>query len=249
MPGSALDAVVNRFTGKRLVTCYPCPNARKINANFGPNLTIASGTVVGQAASVSVNDVQTMTLTGTPTGGTFTITVTPYGNPLTTAALAYNATAAQIQAALVAILGTGNVTVTGTTGPGTAQTITFVGALKAMTIPPMTVSVAALTGGTPAYTMVHTTPGVSPNGYIVYAGTALVGLGFLEYDIVTDAAGNVFLGSQASMPHGESQTYAPVYISGDFDTRDLTGFDATALAAMFGNLLNGTVTAGVVHIP
>lgn len=61
---------------------------------------------------------------GTATAGTFTLT----SGASTTSALAYGATAATLQAALVVILGSGNVVVTG--APGGPWTVTFAGSLS-----------------------------------------------------------------------------------------------------------------------
>src|SRR3981081_3618983 len=60
------------------------------------------------------NEQQTVTITGAPTGGTFTLTYSGQ----TTTALAYNAPAAAVQGALVALsnIGTGNVNGTGPVG-------------------------------------------------------------------------------------------------------------------------------------
>lgn len=69
--------------------------------------------------------IQTVTLTGTPTGGTFRLTY----DGQSTSALAYNASAATVDAALEALstIGTGNVAVTGSAGG--PYTVTFGGTL------------------------------------------------------------------------------------------------------------------------
>src|SRR5579859_718923 len=74
-----------------------------------------------------LDEVQTVTITGNPTGGTFTLT---FGGQ-TTSALNWNATAAQMQTALQALssIGSGNALVTGGPGPGTAFTVEFTGSL------------------------------------------------------------------------------------------------------------------------
>jgi len=61
-----------------------------------------------------VDEVQTVTITGAPTGGTFTLTF----GAQTTSAIAYNATAAQVQTALQALssVGASNALVTGSAG-------------------------------------------------------------------------------------------------------------------------------------
>ncbi|MGW1998145.1 hypothetical protein [Embleya sp. NPDC001921] len=91
------------------------------------------------------SEVQTVTITGGPTGGTFTLT----WSGQTTAAIAYNASAAVVQAALEALsnIGVGDVTCTGGPLPGTAVTVTFGGTLAYTDVAAMTASGASLTGG------------------------------------------------------------------------------------------------------
>lgn len=91
------------------------------------------------------NSVQNLSNTGIPTGGTFALTF----DGQTTATLAYNALASQVQTALEALprIGAGNVVVTG--GPLNSQSmnITFVAALSAKPVPEIGV-IYNLTGGT-----------------------------------------------------------------------------------------------------
>src|ERR1044072_3614011 len=79
------------------------------------------GPYAGQAS-----EAQTVTITGTPTGGTFTLTLSGE----TTAGIAYNATAAAVESALEALpsLAAADVTVTGGPGPGTAGVAALGGA-------------------------------------------------------------------------------------------------------------------------
>jgi uncharacterized phage protein gp47/JayE len=103
------------------------------------------------------NEQQTVTITGGPTGGTFTLT---FGGQ-TTAAIAYNATAAAVVAALEALsnVGAANVTATGGPLPGTAVVVTFTGRLGSQNVALMTAT-SALTGGTsPAVTVTETRAG------------------------------------------------------------------------------------------
>jgi hypothetical protein len=105
----------------------------------------------------NVNAVQTVTILGTPTGGTFTLAYGGY----TTTALAYNATAAAVQTALLALtsIGTGNATVT--SPAAWTYTVTFTGTLGNKPITTMTANGTNLTpGGTPGQvTVTPTTPG------------------------------------------------------------------------------------------
>lgn len=100
------------------------------------------------------NEVQTETVTAT--GGTRTITVI---NPVTgvsrtTTALAYNASAATIQAALIALdnVDAGDIVVSGT------YVYTFGGNFAGRDIQPLVVNTGSLTGGSSSFA--ETTPGV-----------------------------------------------------------------------------------------
>lgn len=95
-----------------------------------------SGTILGRAIdttqTINLSAVRTFAVVGAPTGGTFTLTV----NGQTTASLAYNATAAEIQTALVALstVGAGNATATGGPIDTTSVVVTFAGSLGNVTV-------------------------------------------------------------------------------------------------------------------
>jgi hypothetical protein len=114
-----------------------------------------------------VNEVQTIALTGTPTGGTFTVVVLGQ----TTAAIAFNANAAAVQTAInnaLAALGS-TWTVTVTAGPlPAAVTVTFDGAgVSGRNQPQMSLGTNSLTGGTsPTAAFATTTPGRSGRRYV-----------------------------------------------------------------------------------
>ncbi len=144
-----------------------------------PNGYIPSGTVIGKITASglygpyagSTSEGQTVTITGTPTGGTFTLT----WQGETTAAIAYNATAAAVEAALEAlsVVNVGDVTVTGGPGPGTAYVVTFGGQYAGENVAAMTASGASLTGGSsPAIAVTTSTAGGSAtvNGLEVAEG-------------------------------------------------------------------------------
>lgn len=129
-----------------LQLCSPDPNILEF---------MIGGTVITRAA---ISEVQTVTITGTPTGGTFTLNF----DGQTTAGIAYNAAAAAVQTALEALsnLAPGDVVVTGGPGPGTPWTVTFAAVLG--NVPQMSANGAALTGGvTPAVAVATTTPGTN----------------------------------------------------------------------------------------
>lgn len=98
------------------------------------------------------NEVQTITITGGPTGGNFTLT----WRGQTTANIAYNASAANVKSALEALstVGAGNVDVSGT------YAVTFTGVLGNKPQPLIVANGAGLTGGTsPAVTVAQTNAG------------------------------------------------------------------------------------------
>ncbi|MDX2539795.1 hypothetical protein PV437_42580 [Streptomyces scabiei] len=104
------------------------------------------------------NEVQSVAITGDPTGGTYTLTYSGQ----TTAGIAYNATAGAVQSALEALsnIGVGDVVCAGGPHPGTPVTVTFGGLLAGTDVAQMTASAAGLTGGTsPAVDVTTTTPG------------------------------------------------------------------------------------------
>lgn len=133
---------------------------------------ITSGTDTGKVGvfqAAGTDEVQTLTESGTITGGTYTLTVLG----ATTTALAYNANAATVQAAIRAAIAADpnvsaaykeigdDITVTGAGGVDTAVlTVTFNGEIGA-DVPAITANTASLTGTTPGITVATTTPGVA----------------------------------------------------------------------------------------
>jgi hypothetical protein len=114
-----------------------------------------------------VNEVKMVTITGAPTGGTFTLS---FGGQ-TTAAIAYNATAADVRTALESLstIGANNIGTSGGPLPGTAVTVTFIGSLGGRDVTAMGAT-SSLTGGTsPAVTTATTTQG-SYNDILVTTG-------------------------------------------------------------------------------
>ena len=115
---------------------------------------------VVRVSSACCSAVQSIAETGSPTGGTFKLNATPYGGSSTvSASIAYNASAATVQAALVTIFGSGNVTCTGGALP-TAVSCTFAGSDANEPITLMSLNTKSLTGGSsPNVTFATTTAG------------------------------------------------------------------------------------------
>lgn len=125
------------------------------NFYFGGPAGEPAADVAPAQPECGTNETQTVTITGTPTGGTFTLTF----DGQTTAAIAFDAAAAAVETALEALsnVGAGNVAVTGGALPGAAVTVEFVGTLAGTDLPQMTADDALLTGGTDPTVVVATT--------------------------------------------------------------------------------------------
>lgn len=125
------------------------------------------------------DEVQTVTLTGSPSGGSFTLTF----RGATTGNIAYNAAASDVEDALEALssIGNGDVRVTGSSGG--PYTVTFVNDLGNQNVGQMTASGSGLTGGT--------TPGVEvatvTEGSADDAGRLIIRRGLILMEVSGDA--------------------------------------------------------------
>lgn len=102
----------------------------------------------GVIDQVGTNEVQTVTIGGAPTGGTFTLTYSGQ----TTAAIAFDASSRDVKNAIEALSNIGDGDVKATGSAGGPYTVTFQGDLSSTNVAAMTAT-ASLTGGT--------TPGVT----------------------------------------------------------------------------------------
>ncbi|NUP69307.1 MAG: hypothetical protein HOW71_44880 [Nonomuraea sp.] len=142
----------------RVASQSPQYTADNEAAKFMATCSITSRPLQGAAVpAAGTNEVQTVTITGTPTGGTYTLTFSGQ----TTSAIAYNATASAVQSALEALsnIASGDVTCAGGPHPGTPVTVTFGGAYAGADVPQMTATGSFTGGTTPAVTVSTTTPG------------------------------------------------------------------------------------------
>ncbi len=117
-------------------------------------------------------DVQTVSISGTPTGGTFALAF----NGVITAPIAYNAAAAAVQSALQALsnIGAGNLTCTGGPLPGTPVVCTFAGTLATGLKSLLAQNSGGLTGGSsPTVSVAHTTPGTPQDTISILAGVPI----------------------------------------------------------------------------
>ena len=114
-----------------------------------------SSTVLVTGYGYLADNVQQVTINGSPTGGTFTLTF----NGQTTSNIAWNASGLGVESALQALssVGTYNVLVTGPAGG--PYLIEFGGTLGGSSQPAITANSSGLTGGTPSIAIVTTQPG------------------------------------------------------------------------------------------
>ena len=118
-----------------------------------PNILAGSGSLIVVPLLTNltaVTEVQKINFSSTPASGTYVLN---YG-ALATTALAYNATASTVQAALQAVAGLGTVTVTGNTAAGFVITFTGVaGGFPALTVTGSTLQDGTGAGVTPVPTI------------------------------------------------------------------------------------------------
>ena len=110
-----------------------------------------------------VDEQQTITITGTPTGGTFNATVIVGGRSETTSDIAYNAAASAVETAIegLSIVPSGEASCSGGAFPGSAVVVTFSGSLGSTNVPMMAGDGSGLTGGTsPAVAVTETRTGI-----------------------------------------------------------------------------------------
>ncbi|HEV3340781.1 MAG TPA: hypothetical protein VG125_10510 [Pirellulales bacterium] len=128
-----------------------------VNANVPDGWTVTVG-VPGTTVLTTLSAIQTLTESGTPTGGFFYLQWTDANSiTWTTGPLAYNCTAGAVQTALRAIHGFAKITVTATgTAPNQVFTVTFTGVAGDIAA---LVPVSQLTGGTPSLVVATTQHG------------------------------------------------------------------------------------------
>lgn len=191
-----------------------------------------------------VTEVQTLATSGVPTAGTFKLAA--YGQ--TTAAIAFNASAATIQTELRKLTRLGAVTCAGGALP-TAVTITFTGKHANKDVPLITVANNSLTGGTaPAASVVETTKGDSTFAglFVLRSGLPLMtttdGKMVKEWDYVSAADLIGIFDGQRELLSIEDYPSIPVYNHlCTFDKAVVKNYAANAAAYKTWGAANGCV--------
>jgi flagellar hook protein FlgE len=159
--------------------------------------------------TAGVDEIQTIAITGSPTGGTFTLS---YGGATTATPLDWDATAAEIDAALegLSTIPASGVTCAGGALPGTAVTVTFDGTtLDETDVAMITIDTTGLTGGTsPAGTVTETTKGRAVQGVLGGNATASLVNGRIT---ITDATAGYSKSDLAMAWSGDGTLTMPSY--------------------------------------
>lgn len=235
-----------RISNARVRPIFNPSDARSINIRLPIGASYKGGTVLGQVnnSGTARSEVKTLTITGTPTGGTWAFTI----GGVTSGNIPYNATAAVAQPFFDAVFGAGNTVVTGGQLPGTALTVTFAAQCQNVKVLNPTTSNALTGGATPTVAFASTTVGNAGAGqYDLYAsgnsdGTQVARV-ILEDDYVSDPIG----GMQTEVGSSSAPFSPPAYIKGEFLCSQLTGIDATAVTGLGRLIVGSAVTdAGAV---
>ncbi len=168
---SLVDQVLSAGSNQAVAAAWLAPGSsagdlQLVEIYANQNCTLTTN---GLAAA----DVQTVTITGTPTGGSFVLGF----NGKITAPIAYNAIASAVQSALQALatIGSGNMTCSGGPLPGTPVVCTFAGALASGLQPLIVAGNGGLTGGSgPTVAVAHTTPGLPQDTISITAGIPIL---------------------------------------------------------------------------
>ncbi|RYG70035.1 hypothetical protein EON80_08650 [bacterium] len=235
-------------TREELVPFQQPQTAKEVSGQFAPNLDLPAGQTLAfdsaakklipyneAGSDTDTNEVQTITLSGTPASGAFTLGV-PRGGLETTANIPWDGNSAAITAALNALpnVAPGDIVAVRATN---VLTFTYGAAWAGSDVPPIVFTPVNLQTSAPAPvtgTVATTTPGVDAT-----TGTAV---GLTRYAVQTDAQGNVTNFDE----NGALEDTAPYYYTGIFRTTHLNGFTAAALNDLQGRVIQGTLADGVI---
>lgn len=205
-------------------------------------VTYSAGQVLEEVSAAAANEVQLLTVDGTPTGGTFVLGYPSLNGGFdVTSAIAYNAAASAVQTALEAVLGTGNVTVTGSAGG--PWTVTYASEMAARDVPLPTLVTNSLTGGSsPTVTPSVSTAGSGGLTGCMQAYTTGPARAILEATTRTAVNGAII-----DEFGNTNQLTAVAFNNGDWLCSDLVGLDDDAVTDL-GKIIFGATrsTTGAV---
>ena len=194
---------------------------------LGVSLALAAAAPLG--LQIGNNEIQKITITGTPTGGSFTVT---YGG-VTSAAIAWNATADLIRQRLEAMssIGAGNVKVWGGQLPTYEVYIEFIGDLGLTNVAAMTTTDSLTGGSSPATAVATLIAGVAGDGLYYACSKTKLTIGAAPTGTAASggalAAGDYSIGYTFANPSGES-ALSPVVVKTATSNQKVT-MDAVTL--------------------
>jgi hypothetical protein len=236
------NTAINTFSNVGLQPAYAPELAVTKQFRLKASTTYAAGQVLEEI--IGTNALQKLVISGVPTGGTFTLTF----GAQTTAGIAFGASNEVIRAAIEALssVGAGNVKVTGGwNDTGGIWNIEWRGALGQAAQSTLTCAVTSLTGGSAAQATSSVTAGAAgtPGTMGPYASTDSspqgVARGILKYACTTDASNNI---TGPGGYWGETVLTASVYVSGFFNSADLTGLTDQNIGD-FGSIVSGSLAS------
>lgn len=188
------------------------------------------------------DEVQQVSITGSPTGGTFTLTF----GAQTTSSIAYNASASTVQTRLQALssIGSGNALVTGGPGPGTPYVVEFAGSLAKTAESLITLNNNSLTGGTsPSVSITRLQGGATwatiSTGFTLYRCNARV-----VFAVAQQPGAQVRFHSGAYFVVATLAEAATADFNGKMDLDDTTVFNSSGAKSYIPTTLGGTLKLG-----
>lgn len=199
---------------------------------------------VATVVQAEYDETQTITVTGSPTGGTYTLTF----GAQTTSTIAFDASAATVQAALQALssIGAGNALVTGANGG--PYTVEFAGTLAKAAQSLITLQTNSLTGGSsPSVTIARVKAG---SGFTIIAtGFTLFRCNARVVFAVAQPAGTVVrLHSGAYFAVATLAEASSADFSGKVDMDDVTVFNSSGVKSYLPTTLSGTLKLGTFWV-
>lgn len=240
---------VSTYNNKALMPYKESPFWNPIVVNLAAG-DYPIGQVLGEYNSASVNEIQTLTITGAPTGGSYVLGF----DGQNTAPIAYNAAASAVKLALEALsnIDIGDVVVAGGPHPGAAITVEYSGKYgKKNVVQIVSVSNTFTGGAAPALTVTTTTAGSFGVGtFDKYNDAGANGLNearaILRYACKVDSAGRIAQPNDLGQTNLTIECFSSaVYLK----TTDLVGLDAAAVADFRARIVQGTLADGIIYIP
>lgn len=226
---------------------YP-ETARTIAVHLEPG-EYQAGQLLAEYSGTAANEVQTLTASGTVSGGTYSLALTVNGETIALVTnAAYNASVSTLQTAIDNVLdarGLGEkITVGGGAFPGTALTFTFSGRFAGRTMPLIAVDASSLTGTTPGAAVTRTTTGNPGEGVFgKYTSGASNGLqnakGILQQTVSVSFDRVVTMGQPPFGLSASNQVDSPMFVTGYFASDEIIGGIATALTSLQGRIIIG----------